>query len=267
MTQHYLFPRTQREYQRQALQSHVWERATRQALQNVGPQLGGRALDVGCGCGGALPLLTEHVGPKGSVTGMDIDAEASAKLPEKQDPNNNSYRFFEADIAEAELEESSFDLVFVRMVLLHIQQPNEVLKRLWRWVQPGGSLLIMDYDLTSSSSFPQHPVIERALRYSVDTFRRDGLDIEIGSRVPALFVEAGLSSPDGCDIASMILPAAPSVHALRETLLSLRPAILRSRLADEATLERTDRELAEAAKAQVHVRWPDMVATWKRKPL
>jgi SAM-dependent methyltransferase len=199
---------------------------------------------------------------------VDIDAEAAACLQAMQGTVSNSgYRFVEADITAVALQANSFDLVFARMVLLHIQRPSQMLQRLWRWVRPGGSLLIMDYDLTSSSSFPQHPVIERALRFSVDTFRRDGLDIEIGSRVPALFVEAGLPPPDACDIASMILPAGPSVHALRETLLSLRPAILRSRLADEPTLERTDRELAAAAKAQVHVRWPDMVATWKRKPI
>ena len=267
MTQHYLFPRTQREYQRQALQSQVWERATRQALQNVGPLLGGQILDVGCGCGGAMAMLAEQVGVEGRVTGLDIDPVASAKFRAKTAAHNINYRFIEADITAAMLEPSTFDLVFARMVLLHIQQPSKLLHRLWEWVRPGGWLLIMDYDLTSSSSFPQHPVIERALRFSVDTFRRDGLDIEIGSRVPALFAEAGLPQPDGCDIASMILPAGPSVHALRETLLSLRPAILRSRLADEPTLERTDRELVAAANSQVHVRWPDMVTTWKRKPL
>jgi SAM-dependent methyltransferase len=268
MTQQYLFPRTQREYQRQLLQARFWERATRLALESVGPISGGHVLDVGCGCGGAAPLLVERVGEHGSVTGVDIDTEALSVGTRMSASSTGAYRFVELDISQQpKLYVNSFDLIFARMVLLHMQRPIEVLQRLWQWVRPGGTLLVMDYDLTSSSSFPQHSVIERALRFSIDAFRRGGLDIEIGSRMPALFVEAGLPAPDGCEVASMILPAAPSVNILRETLISLRGSILRSRLADEAKLDRTDAELSAAAEAQVHVRWPDMVATWKRKPI
>jgi len=269
MTQHYLFPRTHREYQRQVLQARAWERATRQALENCGPILSGHILDVGCGCGGAMPLLAERVGAHGCVTGLDIDGEAIATARTTTTSSHSAAnKFVQADISQrVNLDVDGFDLVFARMVLLHTHRPVEILPRLWEWVRPGGSLLIMDYDLTSSSSFPQHTVIERALRFSIDTFRRGGLDVEIGSRMPALFVEAGLPAPDGCDITSMILPAGPSVNILRESLFSLRAPILRLRLTDAATLDRTDEELAVAADSQVHVRWPDMVATWKRKPI
>lgn len=84
--------------------------------------------------------------------------------------------------------------------------------------------------------------------------------------MPCLFGEAGVGTPDGCDVTSVILPAAPSTAMLRELLSSLRPLVLRSRLADMNALENLDRELQVASATPAFLRWPDMVSTWKHKP-
>jgi hypothetical protein len=125
----------------------------------------------------------------------------------------------------------------------------------------------MDYDLTGARSCPPHPIIERALRVMTDAFRRGDRDIEIGTRMPELFLDADIGMPDGCEASSVIIPGAPSTSMLREVVASLRSAILRARLADESALDRIGRELGKDQFAHAFMRWPDLVATWKRKDM
>lgn len=259
---------TAREYQRMVVQSRVWEPSTRLALDRVGLTAGARALDVGCGPGEAMRLMAERVAATGSVIGMDLDADLGAvTLEALRRRGPDVYRFVAGDISQVQsVSGGPFDLVFARLLLFHMHQPAHILQRLWEWVKPGGVLLVMDYDTTGIRSLPQHPAIERSLRLITDAFRRAGRDIEIGSRMPCLFGEAGVGTPDGCDVTSVILPAAPSTAMLRELLSSLRPLVLRSRLADVNALENLDRELQVASATPAFLRWPDMVSTWKHKP-
>ena len=70
---------------------------------------------------------------------------------------------------------------------------------------------------------------------------------------------------DGCDVSSAILPAAPSAALLRRVLSDLHAAAIGAALADEIELHRLDGDLA-AADEGTGLRWPDLVAAWKRKP-
>jgi SAM-dependent methyltransferase len=263
----YVLGHSQREYQRLVLQARVWEPSTRLALERVGLAAGARALDVGCGPGEAMRLMAERVAATGSVVGLDLDANlGTVALDALRKRGPDVYRFVAGDIAQMEsVTGAPFDLVFARLLLFHMHQPAQILQRLWQWVKPGGVLLVMDYDTTGIRSLPQHPAIERSLRLITDAFRRAGRDIEIGSRMPCLFDAAGIGAPDGCDVTSVILPAAPSTTMLRELLVSLRSLVIRSRLADVAALDNLDRELQLAGGSNGYLRWPDMVATWKHK--
>jgi hypothetical protein len=71
----YLLAGQMSELERLQLQSRVWEPAGRALLDRLGSGQGLRVVDVGCGCFGWLRLLSQWVGPKGSVTGTDVDAK------------------------------------------------------------------------------------------------------------------------------------------------------------------------------------------------
>lgn len=263
----YILGRTQREYERLVRQAQVWEPATRHALRQAGLNAGDSALDAGCGPCDVMRLMAECVGVNGRVVGLDVDAALGGHAIEQLSQTRpDIYSFIEGDIMQVtQLEQAPFDLVFARLLLFHMSDPVTVLRRLWDWVRPGGALLIMDYDITATRSATQIPAVERTLRLCNDTFRRCGRDIEIGTRVPSLFVESGVGMPDGCDVASVMLPAGPSTQMLRDLLSSLRPQIVRHRLADQNALERLEFALQDAANSDSFMRWPDLTATWKRK--
>lgn len=241
----YALARTQREHERLMRQSRLWEPATRLALERIGLPPGGRALDVGCGPGETVRLIAERVGLAGHVVGLDVDAEIGRRAVERlQSASVYNVTFVHGDASRlTHIDGGPFDLVFARLLLFHARDPAGLLRRLWEWVRPGGVLLVMEYDTTVARGFPPAGAIERGLDLARDAFRRAGCDIEIGARMPCVFVEAGVGPPDTCETASVTLPAPPATAMLRDLLESLRPLIEREALADGATLRLLDEEL------------------------
>ena len=264
----YVLGRTQAEYERLVRQSQVWEAATAQALDLVGLTKGQRALDVGCGTGDVMRLMADRVGPEGEIVGMDVDARIGRHGVEQlRRKHPGQYQFVEADVTQTQfLEQGPFDLVFARLLLFHLRDPANTLRRLWRWVRPGGALLIMDYDTTGARSVPWVPAIQAAARLINDAFAHSGRDIEIGTRIPTLMRTAGIGTCDGCVVSSVMLPARPSARMLRDVLVSLRPRIIETQLETADVMDCMLDELDRAAESDCFMRWPDLIATWKRKP-
>ena len=246
----------------------MWEGATRRALEQIELQADCRALDAGCGAGEAMRLIAARMDYRGSVVGMDVDAPLLQDVaPRLQAERPGVYSFVAADLTQSAVaKDGEFDLVFARLLLFHLEQPLQALRRLWARVRPGGVLLVMDYDLTSARSVPPHAAIERALRLVTGALRRADREIDIGTSMPARFIEAGIGAPDHCEINSLVLAADSGTAMLREVLNSLQPLILRAQLADAAALDQVEAALLQAPRNDQFVRWPDLVTTWKRKP-
>lgn len=263
----YVLDRNEREYRRLSTQAGIWAMATRRAIAQIPLPAGAKVLDVGCGTGEAMELIADYLDASGQITGMDIDAElARGPLSRLLRSNPTRFRFAHGDVTQAStLEAAPFDLVFARLLLFHMRQPVQVLARLWDWVRPGGVLMVIDYDITTTRSYPQGPALERAARLINHAFRRTGRDIEIGTRMPELFMQARIGTADACEVSSVVLPAEPSARMMREVLASLRTTILAFQIAEPAVLDRLEDELRAAESTRAVMRWPDLVVTWKRK--
>src|SRR5262245_55311254 len=72
----YALGRTDEEYERLVEQAEVLRPLTERMLRAAGIGAGMRVLDVGCGLGDVSFLVSELVGPGGSVVGIDLDGAA-----------------------------------------------------------------------------------------------------------------------------------------------------------------------------------------------
>ena len=198
----YALGHTPEEYERLRAQARAWETATGRLLDQVGLGPSASCLHAGCGPGETMRLMAERVGPAGRVLGVDADAALGAMtLAILHGAGHRQCHFQAQDLAAGEpIPGAPFDLVYARLLLFHLPRRIEVLRRLWGAVAPGGHLLVQDYDLRSICTLPQLDWAGELLRVWTGAFGAAGADVSAGTRLPQLFAQAGVGTPDGTDV-------------------------------------------------------------------
>ena len=91
-------------------------------------------LDLGCGAGDSVDLF-RSLEPRVSWTGADID-----ESPEVAERTRGDARFVTFDGERLPFGDASFDLVYCKQVLEHVEHPRELLAEVARVLAPGGHL-------------------------------------------------------------------------------------------------------------------------------
>jgi SAM-dependent methyltransferase len=266
VAQDYVLGRTSDEYRRLRMQSKLWELATARFLDAAGISAGMRCLDVGCGPGEVMRLLAERVGEDGSVTGVDVDGAIGREAIEVLRATVAApVEFIEGDANKLELPE--FDVVYMRLVLMHHADPVAMLRRVWRSVAPGGLLIVQDYDTAGLDTWPRLSCWEEFVRVMDGVFDHTGGDTRCGFHLPGYFVDAGIGVPDGTDVAGVLAPIADTSGFLQASYSSALPAAIQLGI---TTQENGDTCLAEldaaAADRTNHVRLPTLNGAYRRRP-
>lgn len=99
-----------------------------------------RALEIGCGSGANLAEIRRRH-PGCETVGLELHPDAAARARQRAGID----RLVEGDVLDhqrVDFEPAGFDLIVLSHVLEHFAQPEQVLARCRRWLQPGGHLLI-----------------------------------------------------------------------------------------------------------------------------
>jgi SAM-dependent methyltransferase len=169
---------------------------TAEVLRRAGIGAGMRVLDVGCGAGDVSFLAASLVGPTGAVIGIDRAGAAVQWARERAAQAELGHvTFRQGDVTELE-DALQVDALVGRFVLLYFPQPVEALRRLRRVLGGGGLMVFQEMDITTARSVPPVPLCESALGWIRETFRRAGVELDMGSRLHATFRRAGLPEPE-----------------------------------------------------------------------
>ena len=125
---------------------------------------GSKGLDAGCGTGFYTLMLSEVIGDRAHVTGLDIEEYILARGRSLADKSGLTERvsFIKGDIRMLPFNDDSFDWVFSMDLIGYLQtDPVELLKELARTVKPGGSIYILNW--SSQMLLPGYPVLEARL--------------------------------------------------------------------------------------------------------
>jgi 2-polyprenyl-3-methyl-5-hydroxy-6-metoxy-1,4-benzoquinol methylase len=256
------------EMERLALQAQYWGEATLELLQRAGIAPGMRILDLGCGAGDVSLLAAALVGSSGSVVGIDSSADAVAAARARV----NAAGLTQVELQVADLEEyrsaQPFDGVVGRFVLLYLADPAVTLRRLVKLTRPGGFVAFLEMDLTVARSVPSVALVEKALEWLRETFRRARVPLDLGPQAWRIFRAAGLSDP------SLIVrwkaepaPGPAGTRYLVETIRSLLPVMERFGVASacEVDIDTLGARLQEALVVeQATMLPPCVVGTWSR---
>jgi ubiquinone/menaquinone biosynthesis C-methylase UbiE len=253
------------EHERLDRQAAGLEEATCDALKSAGVKAGWRCLDVACGTGSVTRLLGEIVGPSGKVHSVDLDEKyGEVAIGQMNAAGPSIYSFQKFDVTSGDLPDGApFDFVFTRLLLVHMTDPDTVLKRLWSWVKPGGALMVMDYDMGVMLLNSDLKGVNDAVPILLNTFSALGKNPRIGSTLANMFLQTGIGDADGTKIYGKI--AKPN-GILAAALRSMRPAIIKSGVANSEKMDAVLLSLDQYRREGRTVRRePDMIATWKHK--
>jgi SAM-dependent methyltransferase len=266
----YALGRSDGETRRLILQHQIYGPLTRRLLADAGITAGMRVLDVGSGAGDVALAVAERVGPRGRVVGIDANPAILAIARDRADAAGwgGTVEFRTGDITEAAAGET-FDAVVGRWVLMYQPDPVAVVRRLADLVRPNGVVAFQESDLrTGARSIPSTPLFEQVLRWGTPPPGAPGPELEMGPKLFATFVRAGLPGPQ----LWMAAPAGggpdwPGYRYAAETLRSLLPFLERSGVVGAAEVDidtLADRLRDEAVAMEAVQVLPPVFGAWTR---
>jgi SAM-dependent methyltransferase len=240
---------TNTERDRLLSQAVQYESTANWLLDQIGVQPGWRAVDIGCGPIGILNLLSERVGPRGAVIGLEREQRfvemARAEIAKRCLDN---VTMVQADALNTGLEKGSFDLAHERLVLINVSAREAFLREMLSLLRPGGTVALEDVDNVSWLCQPAHPSWDILLNAFHTVFHAGGGDGFVGRRLPVLLHAAGVR-----DIQTKVTVETPPIGDYRRTHLislidSVRDKIVAKGMLDNAQLNEHREALAQHLK-------------------
>jgi SAM-dependent methyltransferase len=266
----YALGRTKAEYDRLIEQAEILQPLTERMLRAAGIGPGMHVLDIGCGVGDVSILVSELVGPEGSVVGIDLDAEVLRFAEERRIARGiTNVEFHEAD-ARAIHSGRLFDAAVGRLVLLYMSDPTAALQLIAERVRPGG--IVAFHEGVISAAYAMNlPILASFQTLNSKILERSGARPGIGAELSWRMREAGLE-PEPRPLAEIAVCVGQGAVAYRRWALlarSLLPKIVEYGLATEEevldTIERQLRDELMDARGVIPLS-AFMIGQWARKP-
>ncbi|KAH7658391.1 phosphoethanolamine N-methyltransferase protein [Dioscorea alata] len=122
---------------------------TKEFVAKLDLKPGQEVLDVGCGIGGGDFYMAENFDV--NVVGIDLSVNMVSFALESAIGRKCSVEFEVADCMKKSYPDNSFDVIYSRDTILHIQDKPSLFKKFFEWLKPGGKVLISDYCRSSGT--------------------------------------------------------------------------------------------------------------------
>merc|ERR1712176_343693 len=129
---------------------------TEKVQEKVKLEKGMKVLSVGCGIGGGECRMHKTYGV--TVHGLDLSHNmlAVARLrAAEMGITEESVKFEHGNVLVRDFKEGSFDVVYSRDCIIHIREKKLLFERFYKWLKPGGQLLVSDYTCCPDEQKPK----------------------------------------------------------------------------------------------------------------
>uniref|UniRef100_A0A1J3CHU4 2-phytyl-1,4-beta-naphthoquinone methyltransferase, chloroplastic n=1 Tax=Noccaea caerulescens TaxID=107243 RepID=A0A1J3CHU4_NOCCA len=187
-------------------QHRIWKNM---AVSWSGAKTGDTVLDLCCGSGDVAFLLSEKVGSRGKVMGLDFSYEQLAVASSRQNLRGRScykcIEWIEGDAVDLPFRDCEFDAITMGYGLRNVVDRDRVMREMYRVLKPGSRVSILDFNKSNQAvtTFMQDWMIDNVvvpvatgyglakefeyLKYSINAYLT-------GEELESLALEAGFSS-------------------------------------------------------------------------
>ncbi len=192
--------------------------------------------DIGCGPAAVAVVMADLVGDDGRVIGVERDPEALAMARRVvADAGSQNVELRQGEAAASGIAPASLDVAVMRHVLAHNGGREQALvDHLVSLVRPGGSVYVVDVDLTAIRVLHADPDLHDLTESYVEFHRRRGNDPQVGLRLGDLAAEAGLTDVEHRGWFNIV----PMPPGLRPPAWAARDAMMAAGIIDEADVAR-----------------------------
>ncbi len=193
----YLFGQSAEETERLRLQAKMFAPYTARFLEDAGISRGMKVLDVGTGAGHVALLVADLVSQEGTVIGVDLNPRLIETARARSVAAGlGNVSFVVGDAASVELE-PDLDPVVGRCVLFFAPEPAAMVRQLTGHVRDGGIVAFQEpaNATLAPMSLPPSQLLAQLWAWTLETYRRAGMDLYMGLRLRSIFAQAGLPAP------------------------------------------------------------------------
>ncbi len=173
--------------------SNIYNSTTKEFLLRNALKPGIRVLEVGGGTGDISCWIANKIGRLGLVKVIDSSSSQVFLI-------RNKIRFFKLrniEVEKIKVENilpnfGKFDLVFCRFLLIHMQNPKKIIKKLFSLLNPGGKLIIEDCIFSKSFCFPTLDAFDRRIELIQQLFKVSNKNYDIGKHLYGMLLGMGI---------------------------------------------------------------------------
>ncbi|XP_064611042.1 uncharacterized protein LOC135475181 isoform X2 [Liolophura sinensis] len=121
-------------------------KTTQEFVSMLDLKKGQKVLDVGAGIGGSAFYMAKEYGV--NVLGVDLSSNMisiALERVEQMAGDKSQVKFEVADVTKRQYPCDSFDVIYSRDTILHIQDKPALFSKFYSWLKPGGKVMISDY--------------------------------------------------------------------------------------------------------------------------
>ena len=207
------------------------------------------------------------MGPTGRIVGIDADANLGREtLSILRSKGYQQCSFIEGNVEGLEQFDSErFDLVFARLLLMHLDDSILALRKMYRQVRPGGRIVVQDYYFPTIDSYPTVEAVAELRKVFFGVYDKAGRETRMGIKLPGFFIEAGIGPPDGTDVTGFLLPARVGAEMLAAVYRSVLPLALKHGVTTEERSVSFFEDIRKSESASYYILWPLLVSAWRQK--
>ncbi len=218
--------------------NEVFGEHSRNFLIRAGLREGIKILEVGCGIGSMTTWLSKQVGIKGHIMAVDASEkqlELARKAAEESGAANIEFIF--STVEALDLPDNSINLIYSRLLLMHLKDPKQVLISLKRYLRAGGVIACEEPHASSLMTTPRNESIERMNELFVKLGKLQGLDFNIGDKLYSTLISAGYSNIHACFV-QPVISMAEAIDFVMMSASEIAPAVMKSGIVSKQDAKR-----------------------------